>query len=176
VINSKLNVTSITYKGPSVHFSTGLGLPAKTAEGGIFAKAQVARSPKATSPRRSSRSRSPPAPCRCCVSPVLPDLLLGGSIGHISLSGQGHEVGQGLALGLEQSRGAVSQAAAALADTVSTTFTGLLGIHSPSTVFEKFGKDIIDGLVKGMKEGRTRPEMPSPSSSTSSSGEPPAEE
>ena len=79
----------------------------------------------------------------------LADLLLGST----NLIGAGRSVGEGTAVGLNQARGSVAAATAQLAAVVSNTFRSLLGIHSPSTVFERFGREIIDGLVKGLKEG-----------------------
>jgi phage-related protein len=40
-----------------------------------------------------------------------------------------------------------------LAQRAASTFAGILGIASPSKVFEEFGKNIVEGLVAGLGEG-----------------------
>ena len=60
---------------------------------------------------------------------------------------------QGLINGLIGGAKAIYEAVINLGKTIINTIKGVLGIHSPSTVFFEIGKNIIQGLANGLKEG-----------------------
>lgn len=62
---------------------------------------------------------------------------------------------QGLVNGLVSGVKAVGAAAVELAKNILESVCNFLGIHSPSTKFIEVGKNIIDGLVLGIKNGAT---------------------
>lgn len=61
----------------------------------------------------------------------------------------------GLVNGLVSGVKAVGTAAVELAKSILESVCNFLGIHSPSTKFIEVGKNIIDGLVLGVKDGAT---------------------
>ena len=63
----------------------------------------------------------------------------------------------GLADGLVQNAEKVHEAMVNLVESLIEAFCALLGIHSPSTVFADFGKNIIDGLLNGIKNFVSKP-------------------
>jgi tape measure domain-containing protein len=58
---------------------------------------------------------------------------------------------QGMAQGLAAGVGQIAQQAANVAKSALNAAKNALGIHSPSKEFEKIGKFVIDGFVKGMQ-------------------------
>lgn len=58
----------------------------------------------------------------------------------------------GIADGVDHHAKELREAIEKLANAIINGFCTVLGIHSPSTVFESFGGNIIGGLVKGLKE------------------------
>lgn len=65
----------------------------------------------------------------------------------------GVEVGAGAARGIEQSAGDAKNASREMGQGVTDEFKGVLGIHSPSTVFIQHGQDITTGLQQGITQG-----------------------
>ena len=61
------------------------------------------------------------------------------------------DIVKGLVNGLANGAKAVIEGVVTLAKKLIETFKKLLGIHSPSTVFEGFGKNIMQGLTNGIK-------------------------
>ena len=61
----------------------------------------------------------------------------------------------GLVNGLKSGVKAVINGIINLGKTAIEAFKGILGIHSPSTVFFEFGKNMIQGLINGLKDGFT---------------------
>lgn len=57
----------------------------------------------------------------------------------------------GLVKGLWDNRDKIWTTIKNLGKTLISTFTSLLGIHSPSTVFADFGKNLIQGLINGIE-------------------------
>src|SRR5690606_27573712 len=74
-----------------------------------------------------------------------------------NLGGRGSEWGSslmnGLRNGISGGAQAVKDAAGGVAHSLSSTFKNILGIHSPSRLFEQFGRFIDDGLIKGIEGG-----------------------
>lgn len=70
----------------------------------------------------------------------------------------GRALVDGVISGIESRTAALREKVSALADMTSTIFSSVLGIHSPSKVFIQYGYDIINGLVRGLKEGESRVE------------------
>jgi phage-related protein len=71
------------------------------------------------------------------------------------LIGTGRSIVNGLIAGIRNMGRAVVNALLALIPGPLKKFAGALGINSPSTVFEKFGKDTVAGYVQGIdKSGR----------------------
>lgn len=71
------------------------------------------------------------------------------------LGKEGAWIAESLIAGLKQGLGAGSILAGIqkLVDDMINYFKNLLGIHSPSLVFEGFGKNIVDGLTQGIGAG-----------------------
>lgn len=69
----------------------------------------------------------------------------------------GGDIIQGLLDGLGQAIGAVGDFIIDLGKSIIDWFAGILGIHSPSTVFFEFGVNIIQGLVNGIGSMVTAP-------------------
>lgn len=69
----------------------------------------------------------------------------------------GGDIIQGLLDGLGQAIGAVGDFIIDLGKSIIDWFAGILGIHSPSTVFFEFGVNIIQGLVNGIGSMITAP-------------------
>jgi tape measure domain-containing protein len=72
------------------------------------------------------------------------------------LYGKAKEAAGNIISGLKDGLGGDGSVKAAIGGWVNgfvEFFKGLLGIHSPSTVFEGFGGDIVAGLVNGIKSG-----------------------
>lgn len=67
--------------------------------------------------------------------------------------GVGKQMGSDLIAGLKQgfSGGSIQATISGWVTNFLNYFKGLLGIHSPSTVFEEYGKNIVQGLVNGIK-------------------------
>lgn len=79
------------------------------------------------------------------------------SIGKIAgnrLYNAGIESAKGLLKGILSYRGKIEAALLSLATSMKSSIRKALGIHSPSTVFEEFGKNIIMGLVQGIQSGQ----------------------
>ena len=64
----------------------------------------------------------------------------------------GWDLVRGLLRGIVEAISLIPEAIGNLVRALVDGFKNLLGIHSPSTVFEGFGKDIVDGLLNGLKE------------------------
>ena len=67
----------------------------------------------------------------------------------------GKNIIDGLTKGLTSGLTAIGNIVVGIAESLMTTFCNLLGIHSPSVVFEGYGENIIDGLVNGIQNGIT---------------------
>lgn len=67
--------------------------------------------------------------------------------------GMGEDIIAGLVGGIWNGIKAVGEAALAIGKKIVDTVKDFLGIHSPSTVFFEIGKNIIQGLLNGLKEG-----------------------
>ena len=67
------------------------------------------------------------------------------------MAGIGRNIVQGLINGLLGQLGRLQSAAARIAGAVSDRVRGLLGIHSPSTLFEEFGQNTIQGFINGIQ-------------------------
>lgn len=65
----------------------------------------------------------------------------------------GEEVVEGLLHGLEKAGAGLIHKAEDLANKVESPFKKVLGLLSPSKVFQKHGENIVAGLVMGMKKG-----------------------
>ena len=86
------------------------------------------------------------------LAPLAPLLeKIGSSIN--DMAKQGAEIASGLIGGLVSglNADAIRQAIVNLANNIVTWAKGVLGIHSPSTVFMEIGTNIIEGLVKGLQ-------------------------
>lgn len=68
----------------------------------------------------------------------------------INLSSIGRNIIQGLINGIKQKANAVKNACKDIADSITKKVKGILGIHSPSTVFEDIGENTGEGLVRGL--------------------------
>lgn len=77
----------------------------------------------------------------------------------IGLPGRMFRIGldmmQGLLNGIIQRGASIIAYLEGLAQSAAATFARILGIASPSKVFEEFGRDIVDGLVGGIQGGIT---------------------
>lgn len=62
----------------------------------------------------------------------------------------GQSIVSGLVHGIESMAGKVADAASHIANSAKDKVTNLLGIHSPSKVFQGYGKNIVQGFVKGI--------------------------
>ena len=67
-----------------------------------------------------------------------------------NLEKDGSEIANGLKKGVEDKQGELNQTMVDTADGMNTAFEDEEGISSPSTVFEQYGKYIVDGLVLGL--------------------------
>lgn len=86
------------------------------------------------------------------IKNVLSELKNADNIG-VALVGIGGDIIEGLVNGLKSGIGRVISAAIELARKIIDTVKGLLGIHSPSTVFMEIGRNIIEGLFNGLQNG-----------------------
>lgn len=66
----------------------------------------------------------------------------------------GKNIVQGLIDGMKHMVGAVGNAAGDVGSAVKNKLKGVLGIHSPSTVMMEVGRNITEGLIKGINSGR----------------------
>lgn len=71
-------------------------------------------------------------------------------ISNIDFSSLGQSIIDGLSNGLAGGAQAAWNAIIEVANGIKDKFCSLLGIHSPSTVFEGYGRNIIEGLVNGI--------------------------
>src|SRR5690606_21138282 len=67
----------------------------------------------------------------------------------------GKDIVNGLKNGITNAIGGAVEAVKSVAGKVTGAFKSALGIRSPSTVFESFGKDITAGLIKGVSSGQS---------------------
>jgi hypothetical protein len=67
----------------------------------------------------------------------------------------GNQIGQGLAAGIRASTGAAVAAAAAMAAAVTRAAQVHLKTHSPSKVFQKIGKNTVQGFIDGLLGGKS---------------------
>src|SRR5581483_9577962 len=72
------------------------------------------------------------------------------------MRGAGVSVVQGFIHGMESMVGSVASAAAHIVSSLGGTVEHLLGIHSPSTVFHKYGMDTIQGLINGLTASQSK--------------------
>jgi hypothetical protein len=81
----------------------------------------------------------------------LPRRILGaiGNVGSL-LYNVGKDIVQGLINGIKDAIGEAVGAVSGAANAVKNTFKSILGIHSPSTVFAMYGKNIVQGLSVGI--------------------------
>ena len=70
--------------------------------------------------------------------------------------GAGIEAQKGLIKGLEANQAALIEAAKRIAKRITDEVKRELGIHSPSTVFQKIGEFITEGLARGIESGTQR--------------------
>jgi hypothetical protein len=73
---------------------------------------------------------------------------------NINLFGRGQGIIDGLIRGIESGAGRLLGLAQFLAQQISNTFAGVLGLFSPSRVFRDYGRDITEGLILGMQAGQ----------------------
>lgn len=71
----------------------------------------------------------------------------------------GVNVGKGLENGINSRRSSIFSTVSSIASLISSAFSGSLGIHSPSKVFEKFGLNILQGLQNGIKAKKETKEL-----------------
>ena len=62
------------------------------------------------------------------------------------------QLASGFEVGVRDSAGKIVSAAEYLADTIKRTTEKELGIHSPSKVFEEYGKNTAEGFILGLRE------------------------
>ena len=67
--------------------------------------------------------------------------------------GLGASVVAGLIVGLKSGAGALGTAVLGLGDVVKKSFKDVLGIHSPSKVFEEYGQHTTSGYAQGVDKG-----------------------
>lgn len=75
-----------------------------------------------------------------------------GNLGTL-LFNAGVQVVQGLISGITSKLGALASTAGSIAHTVGKTVLGLLGVHSPSTVFQAIGVNVALGFQQGIVSG-----------------------
>jgi phage-related protein len=68
----------------------------------------------------------------------------------------GKNIIRGLVGGLKSLASAPGEALSAIGSGIKNKFKSILGIHSPSKVFEGFGANIVQGLVSGLDKNRER--------------------
>lgn len=70
-----------------------------------------------------------------------------------NLASQGKQMASDLIAGLRQGwdSGSIQSTISGFVSDMLSFFKGLLGINSPSTVFEEYGRNIIEGLINGLK-------------------------
>lgn len=66
----------------------------------------------------------------------------------------GKDIVKGLVNGIKDQIGDAVNTIKDVASDIGSAFTGALGIHSPSRVFVEYGGFVVDGLTKGMGQGR----------------------
>lgn len=71
--------------------------------------------------------------------------------GTVKLVEVGVELVMGLIMGIFSAFASLGKAIGSFVGEIVNQFKGLLGIHSPSTVFAGFGNDLIQGLINGIK-------------------------
>lgn len=145
-----IDVTLRLKPGELQRIQATLGVPGM-ADGGVVSRPTFTAIGEGGKPEAVIPLTKPQRALELMRATGLDRLAMTGDLG--SLRTAGTDLGLGAAIGISQSRGIVAQATAGLANVVSSTFTRLLGIHSPSTVFQRFGRDIIAGLVQGLREG-----------------------
>lgn len=72
---------------------------------------------------------------------------------NLDLSEIGKNIIEGLQNGLGEGLSSIPGKIIELAQAIIETFCGILGIHSPSTVFFEFGQNIVEGLANGIAAG-----------------------
>lgn len=72
-----------------------------------------------------------------------------------SMKSLGKAILEGLTSGLRSAWDALKGAVAGVAESVKSTFKNLLGIHSPSKVFEEYGQQTAAGYAGGVESGRS---------------------
>lgn len=75
--------------------------------------------------------------------------------GELDLSEAGGNMVQGLVNGVRNRINNAVESARGLGSMVMNGFKSILGIHSPSTVFQEFGHFLVEGLVAGMDDEST---------------------
>jgi len=63
----------------------------------------------------------------------------------------GKQLIEGITEGIRNAWNALKAAIGGVADSIKTTFKNLLGIHSPSKIFEGYGKQTVEGYGKGVE-------------------------
>lgn len=66
------------------------------------------------------------------------------------LTGLGGAIVEGLLAGIRNGLASVQQVISELASSIANWFKGILGIHSPSRVFQGFGVNIVEGIINGI--------------------------
>jgi TP901 family phage tail tape measure protein len=74
-----------------------------------------------------------------------------------ALTGIGAAMMDGLVSGIRNRAAAVYETLRGIASKVKNTFTGMLGIHSPSRVFMEYGRNLLAGLRLGMRRALPGP-------------------
>ena len=70
-----------------------------------------------------------------------------------SMRDLGMSIIQGITQGLRDGWNALKAAVSGVAESVKDTFKGLLGIHSPSLVFQQYGQQTTEGYARGLDQG-----------------------
>lgn len=78
---------------------------------------------------------------------------LAGALDEIDWPATGKAVVDGFLAGLLSAPQALYNGVKQLAEGVKSSFTGALGIHSPSRVFAEYGSDTADGYTSGLQKG-----------------------
>ena len=79
-------------------------------------------------------------------------------VASIDWGGLGRSIVDGIKAGLRAAWDGLKNAVVTLAQGVKSTFANLLGIHSPSVVFQAYGRQTSQGYAQGVEEGAPQAE------------------